>query len=72
MVNEYHIQLSMRLDAGALQALIRTLDSGPHGLMRGIIDTIISQARQQDDAANSAAAPGQEIPPEDRVVGGTD
>lgn len=61
---EYNIQLNMRLDAGALQTLLRTLDSGPHGLMRGIIDTIISQARQQDEAAQTPA------PAES--VGGTD
>lgn len=66
MGNEYHIQLSMRLDSGALQALIRTLDSGPHGLMRGIIDTIISQARQQDDEAR------QQDQAEQLSVGGTD
>lgn len=54
---EYNIQLSMRLDAGALQTLLRTLDSGPHGLMRGIIDTIIAQARAQDEEAQKAAQP---------------
>lgn len=55
---EYNIQLAMRLDVGSLQTLLRTLDSGPHGLMRGIIDTIVSQARQQDaDAAAAAATP---------------
>lgn len=53
---EYNIQLSMRLDAGALQTLIRTLDDGPHGLMRGIIDSVISQARQQEEEAQKAAA----------------
>ena len=69
---EYNIQLSMRLDAQSLQTLIRTLDGGPHGLMRGIIDTIISQARQQEDAAQKAAqpAPAPEAPAE--AVGGTD
>lgn len=59
---EYNIQLSMRLDAGALQTLLRTLDSGPHGLMRGIIDTIISQARQQDEEAQKAAQAPTETP----------
>lgn len=53
---EYNIQLSMRLDAGALQTFIRTLDGGPHGLMRGIVDSIISQARQQEEEAQNAAA----------------
>lgn len=54
---EYNIQLSMRLDAGALQTLLRTLDSGPHGLMRGIIDTVIAQARAQEEEAQKAAQP---------------
>lgn len=62
---EYNIQLSMRLDVGSLQTLLRTLDSGPHGLMRGIIDTIISQARQQDEEAQKAAqAPAEQPEPE--------
>jgi len=52
---EYNIQLSMRLDAGALQTFIRTLDSGPHGLMRSIIDSVINQARQQEEQAAAAA-----------------
>lgn len=55
----YNIQLSMQLDDGALQTLLRTLDSGPHGLMRGIIDTIISQARQQDADAKQAGSEQQ-------------
>lgn len=62
---EYNIQLSMRLDVNSLQTLLRTLDSGPHGLMRGIIDTIISQARQQDEEAQKAAqAPAEQPAPE--------
>lgn len=61
---EYNIQLSMRLDAGTLQTLLRTLDSGPHGLMRGIIDTIIAQARQQDEEAQKAAPTDVEPKPE--------
>ena len=59
---DYNIQLNMRLDAGALQALLRTLDQGPHGLMRGIIDTIAAQMRAQEEAA--AAAPLPEAAPE--------
>jgi hypothetical protein len=68
---EYNINLNMRLDAGALNTLLQTLDNGPHKLMRGLIDTIISQAREQDMAAQKAAeAPAQDTPPE--AVGGTD
>lgn len=66
---EYNIQLNMRLDAGALQALLRTLDQGPHGLMRGIIDTIVSQMRAQDEAAQVPTPPSAEQP---EAVGGTD
>jgi hypothetical protein len=64
---EYQINLNMRLDAGALQTLLRTLDGGPHGLMRGLIDTIMQQAQAQEDAAKKvaeeqalASAPGTE------------
>lgn len=59
---EYNIQLSMRLDAGALQTLLRTLDGGPHGLMRGVIDTIMAQARAQEEEAAKAAAPAPTEP----------
>ena len=57
---EYNIKLSMRLDAGALQTLLRTLDAGPHGLMRGVIDSIIQQAQEQEAAAKAAAEPAAE------------
>lgn len=58
---EYNIQLNMRLDDGALQTLLRTLDQGPHGLMRGIIDVIVAQKRTQDEAAMAASASQPEI-----------
>ena len=58
---EYNIQLNMRLDDGALQTLVRTLDQGPHGLMRGIIDVIVAQKRAQDEAAMTANASQPEI-----------
>ena len=63
---EYNIQLNMRLDDGALQTLLRTLDQGPHGLMRGIIDVIVAQKRAQDEAAMTASAsqPEPEVAPE--------
>jgi hypothetical protein len=44
----YSIKLEMNLDAAALQVFIRTLDAGPHGLMRGIIDNIIQQVQAQE------------------------
>ena len=52
---EYHINLHMRLDGGAVQTLLRTLDGGPHGLMRGMIDTIVQQVQEQEAAAKKAA-----------------
>jgi hypothetical protein len=62
---EYNINLNMRLDAGALNTLLQTLDNGPHKLMRGLIDTIIQQAQAQDKAAQEAAAtPAEGTPPE--------
>jgi len=55
----YSIKLEMNLDAAALGALIRTLDAGPHGLMRGIIDNIIQQvqAQEAEHRANAEAEP---------------
>lgn len=51
----YSIKLEMNLDANALQVLLRTLDAGPHGLMRGMIDNIIQQAQAQEQEARAAA-----------------
>jgi len=53
----YSIKLEMNLDANALQVLLRTLDAGPHGLMRGMIDNIIQQAQAQENEARADAAP---------------
>jgi hypothetical protein len=55
----YKIKLDFTLDAAALQALLRTLDAGPHGLMRGIIDSIIEQAKEQEAANVVDQAPQQ-------------
>jgi hypothetical protein len=51
----YSIKLEMNLDANALQVLLRTLDAGPHGLMRGMIDNIIQQAQAQENEARAKA-----------------
>jgi hypothetical protein len=61
----YSITLDMNLDVNALQALIRTLDAGPHGLMRGIIDNIIQQVQTQEAEARAKA----EAEPTDVVDG---
>ncbi|CAB5219972.1 hypothetical protein UFOVP232_15 [uncultured Caudovirales phage] len=51
----YSIKLDMQLDGPALQVMLRTLDAGPHGLMRSIIDSIIQQAQAQEAEAKAAA-----------------
>ena len=59
---EYNIQLSMRLDGQSLQSLLRALDSGPHGLMRGIIDNIVTQCRMQEEELAKQQADAARIP----------
>ena len=61
----YSIKLEMNLDANALQVLLRTLDAGPHGLMRGMIDNIIQQAQALENEARAKA----EAAPTDVVDG---
>ena len=51
----YQIKLDMNMDANALSTLIGVLNSGPHGLMRGIIDNILAQAKDQEEAAKAEA-----------------
>jgi hypothetical protein len=55
----YSIKLDLNLDVNALQVLLRTLDAGPHGLMRGMIDNILQQAQAQEaeHRAKAEAAP---------------
>ena len=59
---EYNIKLDMRLPPMALQQLINTLDAGPHGLVRPLIDIIIAQAQEQDKAAQAATPPAPVAP----------
>lgn len=59
---EYNIQLNMRLDGQSLQSLLRALDSGPHGLMRGIIDNIVNQCRMQEEELAKQQAEAARIP----------
>lgn len=64
----YTIKLDMNIDANALQVLLRTLDAGPHGLMRGMIDTIIQQAQAQEAEARAAAEAQKAAAPSDAQI----
>lgn len=69
---EYNIKLDLRLPLNALNQLIGTLDNGPHGLVRPLIDNIIAQATEQDKAAKNLTTP-DDVPtppatPEDAEV----
>lgn len=65
---QYNIKLEISADAPTLQVLIRVLDSGPHGVVRPLIDDIIRQAKEQEEAAKDSPQPDAEPTP----VGGTD
>ena len=69
----YQIKLDMNMDANSLNTLLGALNSGPHGLMRGIIDSILAQAKEQEEAAKAAAeATSADIVEEAFSTGGTD
>lgn len=66
---EYKIKLDMSMDANSLNTLLGTLGSGPHNFVRPIIDNILAQAKEQEEAARA------EQPVDDAEVmqvGGTD
>lgn len=67
----YQIKLDMSMDANSLNTLLGALNSGPHGLMRGIIDNILAQAKEQEEAARAEQA-AQPTDVEVMQVGGTD
>ena len=67
----YQIKLDMSMDANSLNTLLGALNSGPHGLMRGIIDNILAQAKEQEEAARAEQA-AQPTDMEVMQVGGTD
>lgn len=69
---DYKIKLDMTLDAGALQTLLQTLNNGPHGLMRSLIDNIVSQAQEQEAAAKAEQAAQPTDVEVEEAVGGTD
>jgi hypothetical protein len=56
---EYKIKLDMSMDANSLNTLLGTLGSGPHNFVRPIIDNVLAQAKEQEEAARAeqAAAP---------------
>ena len=67
---EYKIKLDMSMDANSLNTLLGALGSGPHNFVRPIIDKILAQAKEQEEAAKAQAdaAPVQD----DVSAGGTD
>lgn len=50
---QYQIKLDMNMDANSLNTLLGTLGSGPHNFVRPIIDNILQQAKEQEEAARA-------------------
>jgi len=48
---QYQIKLDMNMDANSLNTLLGTLGSGPHNFVRPIVDNILQQAKEQEEAA---------------------
>jgi hypothetical protein len=67
----YNIKLEMSMDANSLNTLLGTLGSGPHNFVRPIIDNVLAQAKEQEDAARAAQA-ATTTDAEVMEVGGTD
>lgn len=68
---EYKIKLDMSMDANSLNTLLGALGSGPHNFVRPIIDNVLAQAKEQEEAARAA----QDAEPTDvevTQVGGID
>ena len=53
---EYKIKLDMSMDANSINTLLGALGSGPHNFVRPIIDNILAQAKEQEEAAKAQAA----------------
>ncbi len=53
---DFNIKLDLKLDLNGVNALLSLLNTGPHGLVRPIIDDIVLQAQEQEKAAQAAAA----------------
>jgi hypothetical protein len=72
---EYKIKLDMSMDANSLNTLLGALGSGPHNFVRPIIDNVLAQAKEQEEAARAAQAAQAATEPTDvevMQVGGTD
>jgi hypothetical protein len=67
----YQIKLEMSMDANSLNTLLGTLGSGPHNFVRPIIDNVLAQAKEQEEAAR-AQADAAPTDVEVMEVGGTD
>lgn len=65
----YQIKLDMNMDANSLNTLLGALGSGPHNFVRPIIDSILAQAKEQEEAARAEPAAESE---QDVSAGGTD
>ena len=68
----YQIKLEMSMDANSLNTLLGTLGSGPHNFVRPIIDNILAQAKEQEEAAKAQADAAPAADAEVMEVGGTD
>jgi hypothetical protein len=68
---EYKIKLDMSMDANSLNTLLGALGSGPHNFVRPIIDNVLAQAKEQEEAARAAQA-AEPTDVEVMQVGGTD
>ena len=67
----YQIKLEMSMDANSLNTLLGALGSGPHNFVRPIIDNVLAQAKEQEEAARAAQA-AEPTDVEVMEVGGTD
>jgi hypothetical protein len=53
---QYQIKLDMNMDANSLNTLLGALGSGPHNFVRPIVDSILQQAKEQEEAARAEQA----------------
>lgn len=68
----YQIKLDLNMDANSLNTLLGTLGSGPHNFVRPLIDNILAQAKEQEEAARNEAPTDVEVTTDDVSTGGTD
>ena len=54
---EFNLKLDLKLDLNGVNALLNLLNTGPHGLVRPIIDDIVLQAQEQEKAAANLTTP---------------